>query len=299
MTVIRDEGIRESRKLNAIPWRAHTLYPHLLSCADDWGRLRVSPTILHGQAWPRREVTAESIEDLRAALAAYVSVGLMRTWEVDGVTFGEWTGWQARPAPKVHKTPEPPWSEHTHTGWCAPSAIRQAKLWSTGADLDAALARIPCVNRPRESGRFAARVESTTYHRERDRESNRESHRAPFAPFSNPPLPPQGGEVHEAKACGAPAPPYPPEPARPPAGGGVIDHDPTDPLQADLVALVVRYAEADAAATGTAPDYDAALYAATVTPAGAHLTRLRGASRPWLEASVDQARRMLEDLDAA
>jgi hypothetical protein len=95
---------------------------------DDFARFQFSARLCLPKLAPQRpDITEREVEQL---LMEYEAAGLLKTWMVGDVVFAEW--YKGIQKGKYHQTPEPPWSEHHHAGWCWNTAIRQARLWTPG-----------------------------------------------------------------------------------------------------------------------------------------------------------------------
>jgi hypothetical protein len=134
MPVTRGDRIGESRKLNRRSVQAQDFYALLVaSVPDDFGRFRCVPAHVALKLYPRRDATPALVGRVRRLLAELEQPDetgdvLLRTWEVDGVRFAELTGWRPH-GNRFHRTPEPPWSEHCHSGSCLGTAIARARDW--------------------------------------------------------------------------------------------------------------------------------------------------------------------------
>jgi hypothetical protein len=141
MAVVRGDRIAESKKLNLCSFAAHVAYGTFVGCVpDDFGRFRASPTAIAERMFPRREADRRRIETaIRAWLAEWSKDNgegpLIKLWSVDGVQWGEMTGWRAT-GNLQHRTPEPPWSEHQHDGRCATTALARAREWGSSGEVE-------------------------------------------------------------------------------------------------------------------------------------------------------------------
>lgn len=131
MAIVKGDRIAESSKLNdraKVSKGAFWAYAYFVSALrDDFGRFRFSARSAVAKLTPRRPDVTEA--EVKKFLREYKAADLIVTWEVDGATFGKWTG-AVCTGNRFHSTPEPPGSKHEHNGYCLSTAIRQAKLWS-------------------------------------------------------------------------------------------------------------------------------------------------------------------------
>lgn len=132
MPVIKGERIGESRKVNRRSVESQDFYALLVATVpDDFGRFRFSAAHVALRLYPRREPTPAILKRTKKLLDELATDvdgdgGLVRTWEDDGIVWGEFTGFKSR-GNRWHRTPEPPWSLHDHQGACLSTAIRQAR----------------------------------------------------------------------------------------------------------------------------------------------------------------------------
>jgi len=129
MPVVRGDRIGESTKLNLCSIEAQDFYTAFISrVPDDFGRYRHSPSHVFIRMYPRREPTQSMLRRVARFLAEFTTQGLVRTWDVDGVTFGDVV--KSRNTGNLfHRTPEPPWSDHTHSKRCGKTATARAREW--------------------------------------------------------------------------------------------------------------------------------------------------------------------------
>ena len=130
MSVVRADRIAESRKLESCSLAGYLSYAFFVAALrDDFGRFRYSARCALPVLAPRdRDDLTEDV--VRSLLEEYRAVGLLRTWEQDGVTWAEWTGAIPR-GNRFHRTPEPPWSAHVCTPRCEKTGKSMAKRWGT------------------------------------------------------------------------------------------------------------------------------------------------------------------------
>lgn len=141
MAVVRGDRIAESKKLNLCSFSAHVAYGTFVGCVpDDFGRFRATPTAIAERMFPRREADRRKIEAaIRSWLAEWSDDrgegALVKLWTVDGVQWGEMTGWR-QTGNLNHRTPEPPWSTHVHDGRCVTTALARAREWGDAAEVE-------------------------------------------------------------------------------------------------------------------------------------------------------------------
>jgi hypothetical protein len=141
MAVVRGDRIAESKKLNLCSFSAHVAYGTFVGCVpDDFGRFRATPTAIAERMFPRREADRRKIEAaIRGWLAEWAedhgAGALVKLWTVDGVQWGEMTGWK-QTGNLNHRTPEPPWSVHEHDGRCVTTALARAREWGPRDDVE-------------------------------------------------------------------------------------------------------------------------------------------------------------------
>jgi hypothetical protein len=134
MAIIRGKRAYNSRKLSAVAAvedRAASDYTWLMSgVSDDWGRFRRSARAIVGTAYESRPAVTEA--DVERWLRLYEEKGLLKTYEVDGAVYAEWTNYLGDQESQRahHNCPEPPWSTHRHSKAC--------KLWGTAKDREPA-----------------------------------------------------------------------------------------------------------------------------------------------------------------
>lgn len=132
MPVVRGDRLGESRKINRLTIEIHDFYAAFVAAAvpDDFGRYRKSAAHVFLKMYPRREPTPSALRRVDRILKEFVNGDepLAKEWEVDGVTFCELTNWKPT-GNMVHRTPEPEWSDHSHSKRCAKTAIARAREW--------------------------------------------------------------------------------------------------------------------------------------------------------------------------
>jgi hypothetical protein len=172
MSVVRADRIAESRKLESCSLAGYLSYAFFVAALrDDFGRFRYSARCALPVLAPRdREDLTEAV--VRSLLEEYRAVGLLRTWEQDGVTWAEWTGAIPR-GNRFHRTPEPPWSAHVCTPRCEKTGKSMAKRWGDSRGLV-----------PDPSGDGAASPDAASGDRSGD---TRPSEALPFPPSSSSP----------------------------------------------------------------------------------------------------------------
>ncbi len=91
---------------------AQALYPLIVVCADDWGRMKASASSVKWVAWPS---SSRSAADFERALAAMETVGLIQRYQVQGdqlLQIRDWdehqTGLHKRTASRYDAPPELP-----------------------------------------------------------------------------------------------------------------------------------------------------------------------------------------------
>jgi hypothetical protein len=142
MGVIKGDLLAKSDKLSQVSATASGHYSAFLTNAritDDFGRVHL---FFHGiwvSAFERRLELAErgekrdpvTLKMVRDWFREYEEAGLLKTYEVGGRFWAEWTNWQRKPASKerFHRAPEPPWSVHEHS----PACVRTATLYDGSA----------------------------------------------------------------------------------------------------------------------------------------------------------------------
>lgn len=136
MAVVLGDRIGESRRLNARPADVQNFYTAFVAVyPDDFLRFRLSVAHVAVAMYPRREHTPALLRMVKRCLDWLGrdlgdGIGPMwRTWEVDGVTFGELVTGTPR-GNRYHRTPEPPGSTHVHSESCLPTAIARAREWA-------------------------------------------------------------------------------------------------------------------------------------------------------------------------
>lgn len=97
------------RRINAVSEGAELVFWRLLLIADDFGAFSLDPVQVRTQALPRRDI---SPADLSGRVAELADVGLIRTYAVDGETYGEIVDWEATQKPprngrRVQRCPRP------------------------------------------------------------------------------------------------------------------------------------------------------------------------------------------------
>jgi hypothetical protein len=132
MPVVKGDRIGESQRLNMRSVEAQDFYAHFVTSKilDDFLRFRLQTSAIVSTMYPRRELTAALIRRAQRLIEELGTgeLPLWRTWVVDGITFAELTTGKAR-GNRYHRTPEPPWSDHAHSGACVPTAIHRAREW--------------------------------------------------------------------------------------------------------------------------------------------------------------------------
>jgi len=135
MPVVRGDRIGESQKLNRCSVQAQDFYALFVSAVpDDFGRYRHSAAHVALALYPRREPTPGLLRRVGRLLTELEREGLVRTWTLDDVVFGEVTGFTSC-GNLYHRTPEPPWSNHTHTWRCGTTALARLREWGTRQDV--------------------------------------------------------------------------------------------------------------------------------------------------------------------
>ena len=110
--IIKADGLFYGEKIAALSDEAKQKFVFFYLQSDDWGCGEINAERMRARAFARwlRRPRLDTVEEL---LAEYRSVGLLKTWEADGKTWGEWVGPDGR-LPKFdkrtrRKTPVPPW----------------------------------------------------------------------------------------------------------------------------------------------------------------------------------------------
>lgn len=103
------ESVRTSPTVDSLSESAEVLFYRLITVADDFGRFEADPRILRSMCFPLRVdyMTTETMVTLYGELAA---AGLVRTYHVNGKTFGQFVTWgkYQRVRAAKSKYPEPP-----------------------------------------------------------------------------------------------------------------------------------------------------------------------------------------------
>lgn len=130
MGVVRGDRVAESRKLNTVSIEAQDFYQAVIStCPDDFGRFRLEHFSVAHALYKRRRPTMRMFSRVARLLEELTDAGLWQAWECDEVSFAEVTNWEAR-GNQYHRTPEPPFSNHTHNPTCIHTAMYQARQWT-------------------------------------------------------------------------------------------------------------------------------------------------------------------------
>jgi hypothetical protein len=219
--VVRGDRIGDSRKLSECKPAEQDAYARLVATLpDDFGRFRLSWPLIVGAMYPRLEDSGKvrsAAERWKRFVGVFEARGLLRSWEVDGVRYAELTGWKPRKNPVYHRTPEPPWKGHEHTGWCLSSAITRQKnagLHQIAADLSIQLKELRQRNGSgRHSGEGSGEganpsIPSPPSLPSPPRERKTEQATTPLPPAS-------GGDQTGTESDGAPTPPTAAEASQP------------------------------------------------------------------------------------
>ena len=104
---ILKEGIRTSKKVNALSDFQFRVWVYLITYVDDYGCGSADPEILKGFVFPRRKCVTEN--QIQKALADLEMLGMILLYEVDGEPFFAFPNWRdhQRIQAKKHKFPEP------------------------------------------------------------------------------------------------------------------------------------------------------------------------------------------------
>jgi hypothetical protein len=187
MPVIRREEVTHSPKLHRCSPEAQSGYAHFsATCPDDFGRVVLNVFTLVGQMFPRRDDEETFLRLARAwkgHLEEYEREGLIRTWEVDGVKFGELVDF-AVTGNTWHRTPEPGWSGHEHNGRCIKSAINKARIYGFHDEAKALSIKLKEL-RERAKVREAEREPQRDRVREPERQPEHSSPPSPPSPLRN------------------------------------------------------------------------------------------------------------------
>ena len=90
-----NESIIYSKKIDSLSCFQEAMFIRLLVTVDDFGRYYADPQLLKSSLFPMKEdLTKASVED---ALAKMVSVGLVKTYEVDEKAYLQICDWS-----KIH-----------------------------------------------------------------------------------------------------------------------------------------------------------------------------------------------------
>lgn len=105
---ILKDGIRTSKKINALSDFQFRLWAYLITYVDDYGRGSADPEILKGFVFPRRKRVTES--DIEKALAELADTGCILLYKVDGESYFYFPNWgeHQRIQAKKSRFPEPP-----------------------------------------------------------------------------------------------------------------------------------------------------------------------------------------------
>lgn len=105
---ILKDGIRTSKKINALSDFQFRLWAYLITYVDDYGRGSADPEILKGFVFPRRKRVTES--DIEKALAELAGTGCILLYKVDGESYFYFPNWgeHQRIQAKKSRFPEPP-----------------------------------------------------------------------------------------------------------------------------------------------------------------------------------------------
>jgi len=101
------EGIRTSKKINALTDFQFRLWTYLITYVDDFGRGSAEPDLVKGLVFPRRGRVTES--DIKKALAELAGMGCINLYDVDGESYFYFPNWgdHQRIQTKKSKFPEP------------------------------------------------------------------------------------------------------------------------------------------------------------------------------------------------
>jgi hypothetical protein len=122
MAIVKGKRLYQSGKLAAVhdenP-QAVAEYAWLMAgVGDDWGRFKLSPRAILGDAYEQRnEVTEEMVSRW---LALYEKHGLLTLYLAEGAVWAEWTNYMgaAESQRRYHRCPDSPGSSHTHRRSC-------------------------------------------------------------------------------------------------------------------------------------------------------------------------------------
>lgn len=112
---ILKDGIRTSKKINALSDFQFRLWAYLITYVDDYGRGSADPEILKGFVFPRRKRVTES--DIEKALAELAGTGCILLYKVDGESYFYFPNWgeHQRIQTKKSRFPEPPdFTDNSH-----------------------------------------------------------------------------------------------------------------------------------------------------------------------------------------
>jgi hypothetical protein len=225
VAIVRREGVTHSGKLNRCSTEAQIAYAHFITTVpDDFGRFVCNYFLIVTHMYPRRDDEKTVVKwsrAMRGIVAEWIREGLVRTFEIDGSTFGELTNWE--PVGNTsHRTPEPPEAigapqgrKHEHNGRCLATAIRYARLYNQNEEAEILSNRLKEL-RDRGRDRDDYRELDGAAHRESDGKRDPSSTSSTSSTSSNTSIP-TGTENNEVVGLapdgpmGSPAAPADPE----------------------------------------------------------------------------------------
>lgn len=133
--IVRGDRLAESERVNRLRLADAGLWALLLAsprAVDDFGIVRWEPAHIVTALFPRR--SPAPLRAVRSFMEAVEEVGLVATYEADGVTFAEIRAWSGvEPAKRRwHRSPLPSWKKHECVAACRKSYERVALAWHQG-----------------------------------------------------------------------------------------------------------------------------------------------------------------------
>jgi hypothetical protein len=132
-------GAVTSDKLNAISAAAALLFYNMLTVADDFGLIELTPAFIKMRCFPGRAYTLEEMAEL---IEEIVRIELVRDYHVLGKRYAAIGQWDQTRWAKLPLYPRPPWPmDHIVGGYVAPRA-RQPEASESTAPANATVAKM-------------------------------------------------------------------------------------------------------------------------------------------------------------
>lgn len=184
-----------SRKLARCTLKAALAYPWIYLLADEWGRFELAPKRLWGIAFGAREDV--KLRTFVSWLDEYVAVGLLKRYEIDGVTICEWTNFVGPPPSKRRQATLP-----SESGEIETEGLRPVSRFQAGTAMERSKQR-RCSNQAAVSVPSGSALGSLEKEEEEpESEANQEEPPAPSAP--SPVCPVCGDTDPECLKCHRP-----------------------------------------------------------------------------------------------